>query len=80
MAWRRPGRGAACGYRNPFDLLLTALAALSWFSGDARATLLVSLMLALSTPMRFLQEGRARHAAASLRALVGNCASLRRRR
>ena len=63
-------------YVNPFNLLLTVLAALSWLSEDAKATLVVSLMVSLSTLMRFVQEGRSHKAAEGLRSLVGNTATV----
>jgi Mg2+-importing ATPase len=63
-------------YLNPFNLLLTVLATLSWLSGDARAMVVVSLMVVLSTLMRFVQEGRSHKAAESLRSLVGNTATV----
>ncbi|MDB5958839.1 MAG: magnesium-translocating P-type ATPase [Massilia sp.] len=63
-------------YLNPFNLLLTVLAALSWLSGDAKAMLVVTLMVILSTLMRFIQEGRSHKAAESLRSLVGNTATV----
>ncbi len=65
-------------YSNPFNLLLTTLAALSWLSADARATLVIGLMVLLSTLLRFVQEGRAHRSAESLRALVGNTATVLR--
>jgi P-type Mg2+ transporter len=66
-------------YLNPFNLLLTALAALSMFGGDAMATLVIAAMVALSTLIRFVQEGRTHRAAESLRAMVGNTATVLRR-
>ncbi len=66
-------------YVNPFNLLLTALAALSFFSGDAKATVVIGVMVALSTVIRFVQEGRSHRAAEGLRALVSNKASVIRR-
>ena len=66
-------------YLNPFNLLLTALAALSWFSGDAKATSVISVMVALSTVIRFVQEGRSHRAAEALRGLVSNTATVIRR-
>ena len=65
-------------YTNPFNLLLTALAALSWLSADARATVVIALMVGLSTLLRFVQEGRAHRSAEGLRALVGNTATVLR--
>ncbi|MFP8779853.1 magnesium-translocating P-type ATPase [Hydrogenophaga sp. RWCD_12] len=66
-------------YLNPFNLLLTALALLSFFSGDAKATVVIATMVALSTGIRFVQEGRSHRAAEGLRALVSNTASVLRR-
>ena len=45
-------------YQNPFNLLLTVLAALSYLSADAKATLVIGVMVGLSTLIRFVQEGR----------------------
>jgi P-type Mg2+ transporter len=66
-------------YLNPFNLLLTALAALSYLSADAKATEVIAVMVGLSTIIRFVQEGRSHRAAQGLRALVGNTASVIRR-
>jgi Mg2+-importing ATPase len=66
-------------YLNPFNLLLTALAALSFLSEDAKATVVIVVMVGLSTIIRFVQEGRSHRAAQGLRALVGNTASVFRR-
>ncbi len=66
-------------YLNPFNLLLTALATLSLVSADASATVVIGVMVALSTGIRFVQEGRSQRAADSLRALVSNTASVFRR-
>jgi P-type Mg2+ transporter len=66
-------------YTNPFNLLLTALALLSFFSADAKAMVVIAFMVALSTGLRFVQEGRAHQAAEGLRALVSNRASVLRR-
>lgn len=63
-------------YVNPFNLLLTVLAALSWLGGDARAMVVIVMMVALSTLLRFVQEGRSHEAADSLRSLVGNTATV----
>jgi P-type Mg2+ transporter len=66
-------------YLNPFNLLLTALALLSFLSADAKATVVIATMVALSTGIRFVQEGRSHRAAEGLRALVSNTASVLRR-
>jgi P-type Mg2+ transporter len=66
-------------YVNPFNLLLTVLAALSSFSGDSKATVVIVVMVTLSTVIRFVQEGRSHRAAEGLRALVSNTATVLRR-
>ena len=66
-------------YLNPFNVLLTALALLSSLSGDAKATVVITVMVALSTVIRFIQEGRSQRAAEGLRAMVSNQASVIRR-
>ena len=65
-------------YLNPFNLLLTALALLSILSADAKAAVVIGTMVALSTGIRFVQEGRSHRAAEGLRALVSNTATVRR--
>lgn len=64
---------------NPFNLLLTALALLSFFSADSKATVVIGVMVALSTGIRFVQEGRSHRAADGLRATVKNTATVIRR-
>ena len=66
-------------YRNPFNLLLSALALLSWFGADAKATVVIGIMVGLSTAIRFVQEGRSHRAAEGLKAMVGNQATVIRR-
>jgi len=69
----------AC-YRNPFNLLLSVLAALSVSSGDLRAAVVIMAMVVLSTLIRFVQERKSNEAADRLKALVGNTATVLRRR
>jgi P-type Mg2+ transporter len=66
-------------YKNPFNLLLTVLAALSFLSADVKAASIIGLMVLLSTLIRFVQEGRSRRAAEHLKAMVSNTASVIRR-
>ena len=66
-------------YLNPFNVLLTALALLSFLGGDAKATVVIGVMVALSTGIRFVQEGRSHRAAEGLRAMVGNTSTVIRR-
>jgi P-type Mg2+ transporter len=65
-------------YRDPFNLLLSALAVVSYLTEDAKATLVIGAMVLLSTGIRFAQERRSHHATEALRALVCNTASVLR--
>ena len=65
-------------YQNPFNLLLTVLAVVSYVSADAKATIVIGAMVVLSTLIRFVQEGRSHRAAESLKAMVRNTASVLR--
>ncbi|MDI1259977.1 magnesium-translocating P-type ATPase [Aquabacterium sp.] len=65
-------------YQNPFNLLLTALAVISWLSADAKATVVIGAMVLLSTLIRFVQEGRSHRASQSLKAMVSNRATVLR--
>jgi Mg2+-importing ATPase len=66
-------------YNNPFNLLLTALAAMSYFTEDMKATIVISTMVFISTMSRFIQEFRSNKAADKLREMVSNTASVFRR-
>jgi P-type Mg2+ transporter len=66
-------------YKNPFNLLLTVLAAVSYLSADTKGTVVIGAMVALSTLVRFVQEGRSHRAAQSLKSMVSNTASVIRR-
>jgi Mg2+-importing ATPase len=65
--------------RNPLNVLLLSLAALSWVTGDARAAVVICVMVTLSVTLAFLQEHRSNQAAAKLRAMVRTRASVHRR-
>jgi P-type Mg2+ transporter len=65
-------------YKDPFNLLLTALAAVSFATSDLKATWVIGVMVVLSTAIRFVQERRSHHAAESLKALVSNTATVLR--
>ncbi|MCC7005397.1 MAG: magnesium-translocating P-type ATPase [Ottowia sp.] len=65
-------------YKNPFNLLLTVLALISYFTDDMKATIVINAMIALSTIMRFVQEARSNQAAEKLQALVSNTATVLR--
>ncbi len=45
-------------YRNPFNLLLTVLAATSYLTADLKATVVIGSMVVLATLLRFVQESR----------------------
>jgi Mg2+-importing ATPase len=66
-------------YSNPFNLLLTLLAAISYFTEDIKATLVIGSMVMLSTLLRFWQEGKSNKAADALKAMVSNTATIIRR-
>lgn len=62
--------------KNPLVLLLLALAALSFLTGDQRATVVILVMVVLGIVLRFFQEMRADNAAEKLQAMVSNTATL----
>lgn len=66
-------------YNNPFNLLLTLLAVVSYFTDDTHAAIVIGCMVLLATVIRFIQERRSSKAALALRKQVGNTASVRRR-
>ena len=67
-------------YKNPFNLLLTVLAVVSYLTEDAKATVVISTMVFLSTIIRFILEGRSNRSAARLKAMVSNTATVIRRK
>ncbi|MCL2635358.1 MAG: magnesium-translocating P-type ATPase [Betaproteobacteria bacterium] len=66
-------------YSNPFNLLLTLLAIISFFTEDMPATIVIGTMVVLSTLLRFWQEGKSNKAADALKAMVSNTATVVRR-
>jgi Mg2+-importing ATPase len=56
--------------RNPLVILLSALAAISFATQDARAGTVMSLMVVLGVLLKFVQETRADTAAAKLKAMI----------
>jgi Mg2+-importing ATPase len=56
--------------RNPLAILLATLSAVSFATGDARAGIVMAMMVVLSAGLRFLQEARADAAAAKLKAMI----------
>jgi Mg2+-importing ATPase len=55
---------------NPLVILLAALAAVSFATGDPRSAVMMLLMIALSVTLRLLQEAKASGAAAKLKAMI----------
>ncbi len=66
-------------YIDPFNLLLSLLAAVSWVTGDHKASTVIGCMVVLSTLIRFVQERRSGQAADALKAMVGSKATVLRR-
>ncbi|MDR3392663.1 MAG: magnesium-translocating P-type ATPase [Sulfuriferula sp.] len=66
-------------YRNPFNLLLSLLALVSYLTHDMKATIVISSMVLLSTLLRFWQEAKSNKAADKLKAMVSNTATVLRR-
>jgi len=62
--------------KNPLVILLSALAVLSYLTGDLRATVVIFIMVVLGVVLRFFQELRADNAAAELQAMVSNKATV----
>ncbi len=56
--------------RNPLVILLSALAAISFATGDVRAGTVMCLMVVLGVLLKFIQETRADAAAAQLKAMI----------
>lgn len=66
-------------YKNPFNFLLTLLASISYITNDTKAATVISLMVFLSTIIRFWQDGKSSRAADQLKAMVSNTATVIRR-
>lgn len=65
-------------YRNPFNILLTILGAISYATEDLFAAGVIALMVAISTLLNFVQEARSTKAADALKAMVSNTATVLR--
>ena len=65
-------------YRNPFNILLTILGAISYATEDLFAAGVIALMVAISTLLNFIQEARSTKAADALKAMVSNTATVLR--
>jgi Mg2+-importing ATPase len=64
--------------KNPLVPLLLALGALSYLTGDLRATVVIFVMVVLGVVLRFFQEMRADNAAEKLQAIVSGTSRLAR--
>ncbi|HEI8867782.1 TPA: magnesium-translocating P-type ATPase [Serratia odorifera] len=63
-------------YRNPFNLLLTALGMISYATEDLTGALVIALMVLVSTLLNFIQEARSNRAADALKAMVSTTATV----
>lgn len=66
-------------YNNPFNLLLTLLAVVSFLTRDNQAAVVIGIMVLLATLIRFVQERRSNKEAQALKAQVSNTATVKRR-
>jgi len=62
--------------KNPLVILLSLLGAVSYATGDLRATLVILVMVLLGVVLRFYQELRADNAAEKLKAMVSTKATV----
>lgn len=69
---RRPGIGKLLrnAVVNPLVILLLVLAGVSFATGDVRAGVVMSMMIALGAGLKLIQEARADSAAAKLKAMI----------
>jgi Mg2+-importing ATPase len=66
-------------FQNPLAILLLALAAISFATGDRKAATIIIIMVVFSVILRFSQEFRSSQAAEKLRAMVKTTATVSRR-
>ena len=66
-------------FKNPLNLLLIALAALSLYLGDREAATIIALMVVISITLTFVQEYRSTNAAERLREMVSTTATVLRK-
>ena len=64
--------------KNPFVLVLLVIGAVSYLTGDMKATFIVAVMVALSVVIQFVQEFRSSQAAERLKAMVRATATVTR--
>ena len=63
-------------YKNPFNLLLTILAVVSYLTDDMKGAVVIGGMVIISTVLRFVQERRSNNAADKLKAMVSTTATV----
>ena len=63
-------------YCNPFNLLLSVLAVISYLTHDMEGGTIIAIMVLVATIMRFVQEGKSNRAAAKLKAMVSTTATV----
>lgn len=59
-------------FNNPYNILLIVLAVISYVTGDMKAAIILSLMVGLSSLLRFVQEFRSSNAAETVITKIGN--------
>ncbi|WP_286801147.1 cation-transporting P-type ATPase, partial [Acinetobacter sp. UBA2063] len=65
-------------YRNPFNILLSLLALVAFLTDDLTGASIISVMVILSTLLRYWQESKSNQAADALKAMVSNTATVLR--
>lgn len=65
-------------YRNPFNILLSLLALVAFCTDDLTGSVIISVMVVLSTLLRYWQESKSNQAADALKAMVSNTATVLR--
>jgi Mg2+-importing ATPase len=63
-------------YKNPFNLLLTILATVSFLTDDTTGAVVIGFMVLISTVLRFVQERRSNNAADKLKEMVSTTATV----
>lgn len=67
-------------YRNPFNVLLSLLALVAFLTDDLTGGMIITVMVLLSTLLRYWQESKSNKAAEALKAMVTNTAMVLRQK
>lgn len=67
-------------YKNPFNLLLTILAIISYLTDDIPGASIIGVMVLISTVLRFIQELRSNNAADKLKEMVSTTVAVFRKK